>query len=127
MGSKNPRVNVTFDEEVYEQLKNISDRQGRSMSDVVREYAVKGLNGTVGAENINMISQVVREQVKSVIDPSVERICSLGAKACVMSAASTYLGAETISRFVPAERQMDVKEAYDAARLKAVRYVKSDE
>lgn len=121
---RSPRISVAFDEETMEQLKLISAKTGKSISDIVSGYTMEGLKGQIGADNIDLITNIIRTQLKDVMQPSVERICSLIAKTCVSSAQSTFLNAEAIAKFVPQDRQEDVNEVYEKARIKAIEYTK---
>lgn len=121
---RSPRISVAFDEETMEQLKLISAKTGKSISDIVSGYTMEGLKGQIGADNIDLITNIIRTQLKDVMQPNIDRICSLMAKTCVSSAQSTYLTAETIAKLVPQDRQEDVNEVYEKARLKAIEYTK---
>lgn len=119
------RINVTFDEDTYNTIKVIAERNNTSMSDVVREYTYQGLKAQVGADNIDLITKIIREQLQAILKPSVERICSISAKAGVMSAAATFLNAEAINKFVPVEQQEEVRDVYETARKKGIAYMQS--
>ena len=115
------RITVTFDSETYKLLKNISDKNHISISETVRRYTEAGLNGNLSESNINYISAIIREQLRIVMQPSIERLAALSAKTCIQA----YLTAEAIARFVPVELQEDVAAVYEDARKKGVRYTKS--
>lgn len=118
------RINVTFDDDSYNQIVNIANKTNTSYSEVVRDFALQGINGELGVKNIDLITMIIREQLRTIIKPETERICALLAKATIMSATSTFLNAETISRFVPQNKQLDIQYAYDAAHKKAINYTK---
>ena len=119
------RITVTFDSETYKLLKNISDKKHISISETVRRYTEAGLNGNLSESNINYISAIIREQLRIVMQPSIERLAALSAKTCIQASAAAYLTAEAIARFVPVELQEDVAAVYEDARKKGVRYTKS--
>lgn len=121
---ENPRINVTFDEKTYMQIKLIAEKRGSSMSEVCRLFILDSLNGELTKENIDFVSSIIREQLKIVLHPSIERLAALSAKTCMQASTSAYLTAETIARFVPEDLQMDVQDAYNAARKKAVQYIR---
>ena len=106
-------------------LKNISDKNHISISETVRRYTEAGLNGNLSESNINYISAIIREQLRIVMQPSIERLAALSAKTCIQASAAAYLTAEAIARFVPVELQEDVAAVYEDARKKGVRYTKS--
>ena len=119
------RITVTFDSETYKYLKNISDKNHISISETVRRYTEAGLNGNLSESNINYVSTIIREQLRKVMQPSVERLAALSAKTCIQASTAAYLTAETIARFVPDEFQEDVQQVYEDARKKGVRYTKA--
>lgn len=125
MDKKKHRINVTFDEETFQQILNISRRDNISMSEVVRNAALDSITTQVNKENIDQITQIIRTQLRDVLQPSVDRLAALSAKTCVQSATAAYLSAEAINRFVPPSQQEDVASTYEMARRKAVRYTKN--
>lgn len=124
--SKNrERITVTLDHDTYNQLKNIADKNHISIAEAMRRYIEAGLNGNLTESNINYISTIIREQLRIVMQPSVERLAALSAKTCIQASTAAYLTAETIARFVPEELQEDVKSVYEDARKKGVHYMKN--
>lgn len=119
------RITVTFTDEEYASLKLIASKENVSMSEVVRNYTKHGLNGTLTKDNIDFLVPIIREQLSSIINPAVERLSMLSAKACVQSGAAAYLSAEAINRFVQPSEREDVAKVYEAARKKSVLYIKS--
>ena len=93
------------------------------MGAIGRDYIIQGLNGNLTQDNLEFIAPIIREQLRSVLAPFVERLAKLTSKTCVQAGTAAYLSAEAILRFVPSELQLDVEEAYEAARKKAVRYL----
>ncbi len=118
------RVTITLDKTTYTQLKNIADKNHISISEAVRRYLDAGLNGSLAASNIDYISNIIRDQLRIVMQPSIERLAALSAKTCIQASTAAYLTAETIARFVPVELQEEVQEVYEDARKKGVRYTK---
>lgn len=118
------RINVPFPDETYEIILNMSKKGNMSMNAVVRELVEQALKLQVSTDNIDLVTKIIREQLSVILKPSIERLASLSAKTCVQSSTAAYLTAETIARFVPDNLQMDVKEAYEAARKKGVEYTR---
>lgn len=117
-------LNVLFTEEEYYNLKRYAAQTNQPMSSIAREFICQGLKGNLTEDNIDFLLPIIREQVKSVITPMIERLATMTAKTCVQSGAAAYLSAEALSSFVPIERQKEFIESYDAARKKAVQYLK---
>lgn len=117
-------LQVLFTKEEYENLKRYAALSDKSMSTVVREFTEKGLTGTLTENNIDFLTPIIREQLKSIMDAKVERLASLMAKTCIQAGAAAYLSAEALSSFVPSQYQRNFADAYEAARKKAVQYLK---
>lgn len=124
MKNERERLTVGFEPELYENIKRIAASDGISMNQQIRNYCRAGVNGQVTTDNIDELIQLVREQLRSVLNPSVERLASLNAKTCIQAHTAALLCAETINRFVPAEKQEDVVEVYERAKKKGVQLVK---
>ena len=117
------RTSVTFDDEIYRQLKLIADKNGDSVAGTVRDLVQRSLDGELAAANITFIAGIIREQLKDVMQPYVERLAAISAKSGVQAGAAAYLAAEAIAKFVPVNMQAEVSETYEQARKKAVAYM----
>lgn len=124
MPSKNPRISVTVTQHEYEQIQRLASVKAVSMGEICRQYIIQGLNGTITQDNIDFLVPIIRDQLQSLLTPSVERLAKISTKACVQAGAAAYLSAEALSKFVPEEYQINFEEAYEAARKKSVRYLK---
>lgn len=118
------RINVTFEVSDYEQIRNLAHKEGRTMSEIVREAAIDNLTVRINAENIDMITHIIREQLRDILKPDIECLAALSAKTCVQSSTAAYLTAETISKFVPLQEQEEFRECYEKARKKGVEYTR---
>lgn len=119
------RINVSFDMETYDAIRVIAHKENRNMSDVVREWTIKGLNGDVTEKNMEVIAPIIRGQVREVMEPMMERMLSLSAKTCIQSGTAAYLSADAILKFVPKEQREEVRDSYEKARKHAVEYMRS--
>lgn len=118
-------ITVVFTESDYEVIKSLAAKNNTSMNEIVRDYTIKGLNGTLTEQNIDFLIPILREQLSSILDPAVNRLASLTAKTCVQAGTAAYLSAEAIAKFVPVELSEEVENSYEAARKKSVQYMKS--
>lgn len=118
------RINVTFTSDTYNQIKLVADKRGISMSELVREWSMEGLNGTLTENNLDVLAPIIREQLRNIIIPQIDRLATLSAKTCVQAGAAAYLSAEAILKFVPEEEKEEVVKSYEAARKKAVLYMR---
>lgn len=126
MSNSKERINVQFDSNSYEQIKLIAEKNHISMSEVVRNWSMQGLNGTLTEQNLDFLIPIIREQLKSIIDPSINRLASLTAKTCIQAGAAAYLSAEVMSKFLPEELAEEYLESYERARKKSVIYARSN-
>lgn len=119
------RISPTFDADTYDKIKAIAHKEGKDMSEVVRDWAIQGLNGTLVESNLEVLAPIIRDQLKVVLEPMLERIISLEAKTCIQSGTAAYLAADAILKFVPPAQRSEVQDSYEAARKKAVTYMKA--
>ena len=119
------RINVSFDIETYKRIENIAHKEHRSMSDVVREWAIEGINGNLTTSNLDILAPIIREQLQSILDPKMERMIALQAKTCLQASIAAYLSADAILKFVPPGQRAEVKESYDVAKKKSIEFLKS--
>lgn len=117
-------ITVRFLDEEYEQLKSLAAKKHTSMAAIAREYTLKGLCGEVTEDNIEFLAPIIREQIKSVLEPMMERMISLQAKTCIQASTAAYLSADAILKFVPVSQREEVRESYDTARKQALVYLK---
>lgn len=120
-----PRISVTLDRDSYNKVKIIAHKQNRDMSDLIREWTIQGMNGELTEKNLEIIVPIIREQIKNVIEPMLERSISLTAKTCIQAGTAAYLSADSILKFVPKEQREDVRESYEKARKQAIEYTRS--
>lgn len=120
--NKNHHFSITFDDELYNQVKLIADKNGISIAETVRILVGQSLDGELSKSNLDYISKIIRTQLRDVLQPSVERLAALSAKTCVQAGTAAYLTAETIAKFVPDDLQEDVMDTYERSRKKAVAY-----
>lgn len=120
-------VQVLFTTEEYENLKRYASLKNISMSSLVREYTMQGIRGILTQENIDFLTPIIRSQLKSVVDIQADRIAGLVAKTCIQAGAAAYLSAEALNSFVPEKERKSFVEAYDAARKKAVSYIRASD
>lgn len=118
-------IPVLFTNDEYENLKRYAALSGKSMSSVIREFTTKGIAGELTEENIDFLTPIIRTQLKSIMDAQFERLAAMVAKTCIQAGTAAYLSAEALNSFVPAQHQRSFVDAYDAARKKAIQYVKS--
>lgn len=121
----NFRISPVFSEADYLNIEKLAAQKGCTKAELVRELTLNGLKTELTLDNLDFICKILRQELKNIQRPEVDRLASLIAKTCIMSATSSYLTAEALASFVPPGRQRDIQEAFDSARLKAIQYTKS--
>ncbi|NLM21411.1 MAG: hypothetical protein GX207_06660 [Peptococcaceae bacterium] len=67
MGNLRP-ITVKLQPELFEQIKTIAEKNGMSYSDTVRYLISRGLDEKIHRENVELISQIVREQIEQALN-----------------------------------------------------------
>lgn len=91
---------------------------------MIREQIDQGLTNNYEIQNLDLITEIIREQISAILIPAINRIAAMQSKTCIQAATAAYLNAEAINKFVPEKYQEDYYEVYEAARKKAVTYTK---
>jgi len=119
-------ITTTYTSKEYDTIKQLAAKKHTSMAEITRQFVVQGLNGEVTQNNIDVLAPIIREQLSIILNPQVERLAALSAKACIQSGAAAYLTAEVLSSFLPPELRQDFNESYTKARKKSVMYMRSN-
>lgn len=125
MATKFKRFSVCVDDKTYEMLTNISKSEDKTLAEVTREIIKKGLATEWVDENKDMITTIVREELRAVLKPSVERLAKISSKSGHMSATAAFLNVQALMDLVPKEKQRPVRQMYEKARKMAVDYMKN--
>lgn len=116
---------LRLDRETYQQLKNISEKTGDSMAEVLRNVIKKGLAYEWMDDHQDPLASLIRQQLDIVMKPHVERLAALSSKGSHMAATAAFLNVQALMDLVPPERKKDVREMYESARKKAVEYMRT--
>lgn len=119
------QIHLRVDEETYKKIKNISEMKGESISEITRRLLEDGLSLEIGNENKDVLASIVREELRAVLKPSVERLAKINSKSGHMSATAAFLNVQALMDLVPKDRQKDVRHMYEKARKMAVDYMKN--
>ena len=118
------RISITFTDEQAKMIERIARKETKSFADTVRFLCDESLKVTANTDSIDMITEIIDERLRAILKPQVERLASISAKGAIMSATSTFLNAQALADLVPLNKQKDLLEIYEKARLKGVTYVK---
>ncbi|MBL4930671.1 hypothetical protein [Clostridium paridis] len=119
------QVHLRVNDDIYNKVKNIADKKGESISEVMRKLIEDGLTLEVGNENKDIIASIVREQVNVALKPQVERLAKISSKSGHMSATAAFLNVQALMDLVPKENRKEVRTMYEKARKMAVEYMRT--
>lgn len=125
MPKKFKRFSVCVDDETYEILNNICSYENESLAEVTRKLIKRGLAAEWVDENKDMVTTIIREELRAVLKPSVERLAKINSKSGHMAATAAFLNVQALMDLVPKEKQRPVRQMYEKARKMAVDYMKS--
>lgn len=108
----------------YEAIEKISVAQRKARVQVVRELVEAGLVATGYKEDEEYQAKLIQEAVKAVLQPSVERLASISAKAAQISGAAFFLEIFTSRLQLPPTEQDLVDQAAAKARKLGIEYLK---
>lgn len=121
---KYKQIHLRIDEETYDQIQKLTQKNDRSQADTLRGLIKDGLTIHVTQENTDLIAQVVRQQLDIVLKPHINRLAALSSKAGHMSATSAFLNAQALQDLVPRDQRRNVREMFDSARKKGAEFMR---
>ena len=114
---------IRFEAETMKEVQKLASLRNISVSDVVREYVKKGLAIDSYKEDIDFIREIVREELKDVLEPQVNRIVKMLMKIGKAAAGSMYSNLNVIQHITDREQQEFYEMASRSLRL-GVEYMK---
>lgn len=100
----------------------IADSEGKTRSEVIRSLCEKGLAAGGYTSGVQEINATVKEALVEVLQPSVERLAAISAKAAHIAAAAFFLEVATNRLFTSEPEQIDAIAA--KARRMGIEYLK---
>ena len=114
------KLSVRVDMETYNRLCKVC-KENESISEIVREYINIGLGIKTTADDIDKISEIIRNQVESVCERPLERLIKIVIKNIKSSEASKYILCSMLKEF----SQENTDEIIENAETQAVVYAKN--
>ena len=74
-------ISVKLPEDTYTVIENISKKNNESVSEIIRKLLTNSLNVEWFADNKDILSSLIREQLDIVLKPHIERLAKISAKA----------------------------------------------
>lgn len=121
---KNVPVRFWGTPEMDEAIRRIACERDTSASSVYRDMVEKGLAASGYRSAQQSMQEAVRSTVDQVIQPHVDRLAAISAKAAQISAAAFFLAAYNGAASVPDYRREEYDEVASMARKLGVEYLK---
>lgn len=109
-------------EEMAAAIGRIADSEGKTRSEVIRSLCEKGLVAGGYTSGVQEINATVKEALVEVLQPSVERLAAISAKAAHIAAAAFFLEVATNRLFTSEPEQIDAIAA--KAQRMGIEYLK---
>ena len=109
-------------EEMAAAIGRIANSEGKTRSEVIRSLCEKGLVAGGYTSGVQEINATVKEALVEVLQPSVERLAAISAKAAHIAAAAFFLEVTTNRLFTSEPEQIDAIAA--KARRMGIEYLK---
>lgn len=110
--------------EIEHMLSNIAAAEGKTKSEVLRMLVEKGLAAGGYLPGVKELDTVVQEAVAAVMQPAVERLAAISAKAAHIGAAAFFLALYTDRLLLPESSRTELDGIAARARRLGVEYLK---
>lgn len=108
----------------YEAIEKISVAQRKTRVEVVRELVDAGLVATGYKQDEEYQAKLIQDAVKAVLQPSVERLAAISAKATQISSAAFFMNIFASRLMLPTGEQDLIDQAAVEARKLGIEYLK---
>lgn len=108
----------------YEAIEKISVAQRKTKVQVVRELVEAGLVATGYKQDEEYQAKLIQDVVKAALQPSVERLAAISAKATQISSAAFFMNIFTSRLMLPTREQDLIDQAAAEARKLGIEYLK---
>lgn len=121
------RISPQFEEETYLRIKNYANAQGRSMSDVVRDFAINGMNRELlGDTEKEILSVMIQNEFDQIIKKYMKQLIEMEKRSCEASAITMYFMEEFMKRLILNKNMKIDNNILEFARLKAYEYTREN-
>lgn len=121
---KTIQITVRVKEKTYESLKVLAAQNHVTIIEVIRRFIDKGIKVDAYKEDVDLIAQVVRQEVKAQMTPQIERLVKILMKIGKISAGLYYTTIKTLMRMVGASKAQTFKELATESRKLGIKYMK---
>ena len=115
---------IRCSKELDETLGRLAAQQHITKSEVLRTLVDKGLTATGAKVEDGEFYQLIQQAVKEAVQPQIERLAAISAKATHISGAAFFMSIFAATRDATPAEQREVEEAAGAARDLGIQYLK---
>ena len=112
------------DQNTYDTIVKISQESHKSQVQVLRELVEQGLVATGYKQDDDYLAKLIQGAVKAVLQPQVERLASISAKAAQIAGAAFFMSVFMGRLALPPSEQQIIEEAAAQARKLGIEYLK---
>jgi len=117
-------ITIRFQEDTYNSLQVLAKQRGESMAVIARRMVEEVLAQKHAVEGMDMVTAALAKVVRRELKPVEDRMAKLTAKSAIAGATGMYLNYFVIQQALGPKLTKSAKEVYEAARVKAVAYMK---
>lgn len=118
------QISVKVTNQTYETLKKLSSKENKPIAEIIRQFIEKGLSLQSYKDDTNFIRIQIREEMTSILKPSIDRIIKICVKSGIVSAAGYFLNAQALSEFINPSRQKEFSKSLEESKKMGVAYFK---
>ena len=115
---------IRCSKELDETLGRLAAQQHITKSEVLRNLVDKRLTATSAKVEDGEFYQLIQQAVKEAVQPQIERLAAISAKATHISGAAFFMSIFAATRDATPAEQREVEEAAGAARDLGIQYLK---
>ncbi len=119
-----PYVPFRCSKKTSDLISQIAKEQHRPKSEVLRDLVDKGLTATGAKVEEGELYRLIQQAVKETIQPQVERLAAISAKATHISGAAFFMSIFAATRDGSPAEQRRIEEAAGSARELGIQYLK---
>jgi len=114
---------IRFEADTIKEIQKLAALRNVSVSDIVREYVKKGLAIDSYKEDTDLIAEIVRQELKEILEPQINRIVKMLMKIGKVSAGTMYSNLNLIQQINDQDQQEYFEMISKSLRL-GVEYMK---
>lgn len=115
---------VRCSRELDETLAQLAAQRHITKSEILRELVDKGLTATGAKVEDSALYEMIRQAVRETMQPQIERLAAISAKAAHISGAAFFMAVYAASHGRSPAEQREIEEAAGTARMLGIQYLK---